>query len=163
MTIKIKLYFLTFIAITRPFNFIAQSESKPDKGNVNFHTGTMLLYSTVSIGYEALDLAKKSERHSIRPLFRIGIWNARVATNNVGAQCAIGFSYVLGSKSHHLEHSSEFVSHFDKGLKGQPFTYIASTYRPFVGYRYDSQKKPLILRIGIGWKEVLQIGVGYKL
>ncbi|MBA2613063.1 MAG: hypothetical protein H0U95_13925 [Bacteroidetes bacterium] len=145
------------------FHSIAQSEQRPDKGNVNFSTGTVLLYSTVSIGYESPDLLKKSVKHSLRPLVKFGVWNARVATNNVGSQCSIGLSYVIGSTSHHFEHSSEFVSHFDKGLKGQPIVYIASLYRPFVGYRYDSQNNTFIFKIGVGWKEVLQMGIGCKL
>ena len=163
MNTKIRLYFILVLISFAHFNFIAQSEAKPDKGNVNVHTSTVLLYSTISIGYESFDLLKKNERHSIRPLIRIGLWNARLATNNVGVQCAIGFSYVFGLKSHHFEHSSEFVPHFDKGLKGQPIVYIASMYRPFVGYRYESPSKPFIFRIGVGWKEVLQIGFAYKL
>lgn len=163
MNAKIKFLFIILLVVTRITDIFAQSNPKPDRGNINLHTGTLLLYSTVSIGYESLDLAKKSARHSLRPLLRIGVWNARIASNNVGVQCAVGFSYVLGSKSHHFEHSSEFVSHFDKGLQGQQIVYIASLYRPFVGYRYDSQSKPFIFRIGIGWKEALQIGIGYKL
>ena len=61
MNTKTKLYFITILALIGPINFRAQSEPKPDTGNINFHTGTVLLYSTVSIGYECFDLAKKSE------------------------------------------------------------------------------------------------------
>ncbi len=163
MKSTIKLLVFTILASINPINSIAQSEPKTDKGNINLHTSTVLLYSTMSIGYESIDLAKRSARHSIRPLIRIGVWNARLSVNNVGVQSAIGFSYVLGSKNHHFEHSSEFVSHFDKGLKGQSMLFIAGTYRPFIGYRYDSQNKRFIFRIGVGWKEALQVGLGYKL
>lgn len=160
---KMRFYLLFVLTAVITRESTAQSDPKPDRGNVNFHTGTILIYSTVSLGYEAFDLLKKSQRHSLRPLLRAGIWNANVFNRNTGVQCAAGFSYILGSGRHHFEHSSEFVSHFDRGLKGQAITYIAGTYRPFAGYRFDSKDQSFIFRIGIGWKEVVQLGLGYRL
>jgi len=157
-----KIFFVIFALFFCKSNLVAQLNTSSDKGNINMHFGTIAVYNTFSIGYELPDILKKSQKHTIRALIRLGIWNANLVHYNNGTQGAVGFSYIFGSKKHHFEHSSEFVMHFDKGLKGQPIVYIGSLYRPFIGYRFEAENSPLIFRIGIGWKEALQIGFGYK-
>ena len=134
-----------------------------DKGNFNIHYGTLLVYQTYSIGYEGFDLLRNGARHSVRPVLRIGSWSAALVGKNLGMQTAIGASYLLGKGSHKFEHSSELVLHFDKSLRSQSLSYIASLYRPFIGYRYEPAHIRFIARVGMGWKEVLQIGIGYRL
>ena len=134
-----------------------------ERGNLNLHYGTLAVYNTYAIGYELFDLLKNSERHHISPLIRIGGWNSSISEKNRGFQSSFGFSYLLGKKNHHLELTNEIVAHFDKGLKGQDIVYIGSLYRPFLGYRYQSVSNKFIGRFGFGWKELLQIGIGFKL
>ncbi len=155
---KSLLLFLTFFLIQSSFT----QESRRDKGNVNIHLGTILIYSTYSLGYEGFDLLK-NEKHSIRPAIGIGGWNANVFERNTGVQSNIGFTYSLGKKSHLLDVGSAVVFHFDKSLKGNGLTFIAATYRPYLGYRFQPVDKKLILKIGFGWREVLQVGVGWRL
>ena len=140
---------------------ISQEKIK-DKGNINIHFGTVLLYNTYSIGYELFDLMPNSERHSIKPVVRIGGWSASVSDKNSGVLSTVGFSYLFGKGNHLLEHSSEFVAHFDKGLKGQILTFIGGLYRPFLGYRFQPLDKKIIIRFGVGWKEVFQFDLGYR-
>ena len=153
---------IVFVITLFCFNSTAQDEKK-DHGNVNLHFGTLMVYSTFSIGYESFDFLSNSESHSIHGNIRVGGWNASISNKNSGVQSSLGISYLYGKKNHKLEFNSEFVAHFDKGLKGQAITYIASLYRPFLGYRYQPLDKKIILRFGIGWKEVVQFGVGFRL
>ena len=134
-----------------------------DKGNINIHYGTIIVYQTYSLGYETFDLLKNSEKHQLRPLIRFGGWKANLTEPNNGLQASIGLSYLLGSSNHHLEFTNEMVTHFDKSLKGQGLVYISSLYRPFLGYRYQSENSKFIGRVGFGWKEILQLGLGFRL
>lgn len=143
--------------------FYSKSILSQERGNLNLHFGSVAVYNTYSIGYELFDLLKKSETHQISPLIRFGGWNSSISEKNRGFQSSLGVSYLLGKKNHHLEFTNELVAHFDEGLKGQNIVYISSLYRPFLGYRYQSEKNKFIGRIGVGWKELLQLGVGVKL
>ena len=138
--------------------YTAQTEGRH---NINLHLGSLAVYNTFSIGYEYHDLMNAIDKHQLKPVIRGGGWGASIINKNKGVQTSLGLSYLYGRK-HMLEFASEYVVHFDKGLKGQSITYIAATYRPFLGYRYEGEKK-MIFRIGAGWKEVVQFGVGYKL
>lgn len=137
-------------------------EKMKDKGNINLHVGSMLLYNTYSVGYESFNLIPNLEKHSIKSVVRFGGWNANVLNKNVGALSSFGLVYLFGKGSHKLEHSSEFVTHFDKGLKGQKITYVGGLYRLFLGYRFQPVDKKIILRFGLGWREVFQFGLGYR-
>lgn len=134
-----------------------------DKGNVNVHFGTIIVYQTYSLGYETVDLLRDSKKHQLRPLVRFGGWGANFTERNNGFQTSIGLSYLFGSSSHHLEFANEIVNHFDKSLKGDGFVYISSLYRPFLGYRYQSTNNRIIARVGLGWKEIFQLGFGVRL
>lgn len=158
---KASLIILLFLSIVFSKNSSAQS-IVTDKGNIHFHFGTIMVYSTFSIGYESFNLIKNSKRHQLRPLLRAGVWNSSFTSKNTGMQSSLGFSYLLGKKNHFFEHSSELVTHFDKGLKGQTIVYIGSLYRPYFGYRYQPIDKRIIAKIGVGWKEVIQIGIGFR-
>lgn len=159
---KISTLIITFISILFSGIINAQSEVK-DKGNINLHFGTLVVYNTYSIGYESFDLIKNIERHQLRPVIRVGGWNSSFASENTGTQSSLGISYLFGNRNHFFEHCSEIVSHFDKGLKGQPIVYIGSLYRPYLGYRYQPLNKRIIAKIGFGWKELIQVGFGYRL
>ena len=152
----------TFIFILFSGILNAQSEVK-DKGNINIHFGTLVVYNTYSIAYESFDLIKNIERHQLRPIIRVGRWSSSFASKNIGTQSSLGLSYLYGKGNHFFEHSSEIVNHFDKGLKGQPIVYIGSLYRPYLGYRYQPLDKRIIVKIGFGWKELVQVGFGYRL
>ena len=153
-----KKYLLLILTLNMTLLSFAQ-----DRGNINLHFGTIIVYQTYSLGYETPNLLKNSEKHQLSPLIRIGGWKSSISEKNTGFQSALGFSYLFGANNHHLEFSNEIVTHFDKGLKGQSTVYIASLYRPFLGYRYQSKNNKFIGRIGFGWKELLQIGIGFKL
>lgn len=158
---KISIFTITLILVLFSKNIYAQSESS-DKGNLNIHFGTLVVYNTYSIGYESFDLIKKIEKHQFRPVIRIGGWNSSFINKNSGILSSFGVSYLFGKRNHYFEHSSEVISHFDKGLKGQPIVYIASLYRLYFGYRYQPNNKKIIVKIGIGWKEFIQVGLGYR-
>jgi hypothetical protein len=128
-----KIIFVISVLLFCKSKLVAQRDTILDKGNINVHFGTIVVYNTFSIGYEFPDLLKKSLKHTIRPLIRLGVWNSNLVHFNRGTQGTIGFTYVFGRTKHHFEHSSEFVMHFDKGLKGQTIVYIGSLYRPFIG------------------------------
>ncbi len=140
--------------------------SQKNRGNINVLYGTIIAYKTYSIGYESLDLFNTSiihsDKHHLSALVRFGGWNSTVSIENSGIQSAFGLSYLYGEGNHYFEHSSELVFHFDHSLKGEGYNYIASLYRPFIGYRYQPLEKKYLFRIGIGWKEALQIGFGYR-
>lgn len=57
----------------------------------------------------------------------------------------------------------DVVFHFDKGLKGQSITYFGALYRPFLGYRWQNPDRKIMAKIGVGWYEVVQFGIGFKL
>jgi hypothetical protein len=152
---------LLFFLIVFSSVISAQSASK-DKGNLHFHFGIIMVYNTFSIGYESSNLIKNSERHQLRALLRAGVWNSSFANKNTGVHSSLGISYLFGKKNHYLEHSSELVTHFDRGLKGQTIVYIGALYRPYLGYRYQPSDKRIIAKIGVGWREVIQIGIGYR-
>jgi len=153
------LLLIFFLVGTHQFS----SAQSNDKGNIHLHFGAVVVYSTYSVGYESFDLLKNSTKHQIRPFVRIGGWNASIFNKNNGSLGTIGASYLFGRKNHFLEHSSAFVAHFDRGLKGKPITFIGGLYRPYLGYRYQPSEKKVIFKIGTGWREVVQVGFGYRL
>lgn len=152
---------LAIVFILFGASIYAQSEFK-DKGNVNLHFGTLIVYNTYSIGYEGRDLIKNIKKHQLRPVIRFGKWDSSFANKNTGIQSALGLSYLLGKEKYFFEHSSELVFHFDKGLKEQTGVYIGSLNRLYFGYRYQPLNKKFIVKIGIGWKELFQFGFGYR-
>lgn len=135
---------------------------KKDKGNINLHLGAILYYTTYSIGYESLDFLHH-EKHSLRANLAAGTWTTSFLGKNIGFQTNIGLNYSLGKKHHLLDIGSALVFHFDKSLKNEGLSYIATTYRPFIGYRYQPLEKRIILKIGFGWKELLQLGFGIRI
>jgi len=142
------------------------SFSQKNRGNINVLYGTIIAYKTYSIGYESLDLFNTSiihsDKHHLSALVRFGGWNSTVSIENSGIQTAFGVSYLYGKNNHYFEHSSEVVIHFDQSLKGNGLNFIGTLYRPFIGYRFQPLEKKFLFRIGIGWKEALQIGFGYR-
>lgn len=145
-----------------PYFVIGQQEQK-DKGSLNIHLGTNIIYNTYSIGYESSDLVQKVEKHQIRPNIKVGGWQSSLTQKNTGIIASMGFSYLYGEGNHLFEHSSELITHFDKGLKGQSLIYIGTLYRPYFGYRYQPLNQKIILKFGFGWKEIIQIGLGFRL
>jgi hypothetical protein len=154
-----KIFILLLVSIP---HFILGQNSNPDRGNINFHFGSIIAYKTYSIGYESFDLLKNTNHHQLRAIIRFGGWKSTFMNTNTGSQQSIGLSYLYGKTNHFLEFSSELVNHFDRGLKGQSIVYIGSMYRPFLGYRYQPVDKKIVARLGVGWKEVFQIGLGYR-
>nr|WP_299207055.1 hypothetical protein [uncultured Brumimicrobium sp.] len=159
---KASITILLFLSIAFSKNSYSQSTS-PDQGNLHFHFGSIMVYNTFSVGYESFNLLKNSKRHQFRPLLRAGMWNSSFSNKNTGVHSSIGIAYLFGKKNHFIEHSSEFVTHFDKGLKGQTIVYIGALYRPYLGYRYQPSGKRIIAKIGLGWREVIQVGIGLRL
>jgi len=133
-----------------------------DRGNVHVHFGTVFVYSTYSVGYESFDLLKNTNKHQLRPFLRVGGWSASIINVNKGSIGTAGMSYLFGGENHFLELSSAFVAHFDRGLKDQAITFIGGLYRPYLGYRYQPSGKKMIFKIGAGWREVVQVGFGYR-
>lgn len=133
-----------------------------DNGNVNLHIGSMFFYNTVSVGFESLDFTKKLEKIQLRGSVKAGLWSASIVNANSGFQSAAGISCLYGN-THKIEFSNDVVFHFDRSLKGDGLTYIAATYRPFIGYRFQNPEKRLILKLGVGWREVIQCGIGFKI
>ena len=133
-----------------------------EKGNVNIHVGTMLFYNTFSFGYESVDLTKKLKKLQTRGSIKTGFWTASIINANSGFQSAVGTSFAYGN-IHKIEFSNDLVFHFDKSLKHNGLTYITATYRPFLGYRFQNPEKKLIFRLGIGWREIVQCGIGFKI
>lgn len=154
-TIKILLSFVAINMCTTIFSQISE------KGNVNLHIGTIIYYNTFSLGYESKSLLK-SNRHQLRTNVRLGMWTSSIFDKNKGSLTSLGGTYLFGNK-HYIEFSSEVVFHFDRGLKGQTLSYIGTTYRPFLGYRWENPERKILTRIGFGWYEVVQIGIGYKI
>lgn len=132
-----------------------------ERGNVNLHFGSLAVYSTYSVGYESPYLLSK-DKHHLTMNMRLGGWSASVLNKNNGSLTSVGGTYLFGNK-HCLEFSSDLVFHFDKGLKGQPLTYIGTTYRPFLGYRWQNPENRFLARFGVGWYEIIQFGIGFKI
>lgn len=158
MRLFIFLIFVLFSSST-----ISAQNDAIDRGNINLHFGSIVVYNTFSIGYESPDILKKYNHHQIRLLSKIGRWNTTLLNKNAGLNGTLGFSYLIGKKNHYFEHNSEVVFHFDEGLKDQGLVHVASTYRIFLGYRYMPKNKRLFFKIGAGWYELFQIGFGYRL
>ena len=133
-----------------------------DNGIVNLHFGSMFFYNTVSLGYESFDFTKKLEKIQFRGSVKTGLWSASIVDANSGFQSAAGISFLYGN-THKIEFSNDIVLHFDRSLKGNGLTYIATTYRPFLGYRFQNPEKRLMLKLGVGWREVIQCGLGFKI
>lgn len=132
-----------------------------ERGNVNLHFGSLAIYSSYSIGYESPALLSK-DKHHITMNARWGAWSASILNRNNGSLTSVGGTYLFGNK-HCFEFSSDLVFHFDKGLKGQPITYIGTIYRPFLGYRWQNPENRFLVRFGFGWYEIFQVGIGYRL
>ncbi len=152
--------YITLVLALSVFQNLLGQEN--DKGNVNIHVGTMLFYNTYSLGYESFDFTKNLQKLQIRGNVKTGIWSASVVNSNRGFQSAIGVSLAYGN-FHKLEFSNDLVLHFDKSLNQKGVSYIATTYRPFIGYRFQNPEKKLIFRLGIGWREVIQCGIGFNI
>lgn len=144
------------------FLFQNVTAQEKDNGNVNLHLGSMFFYNTISIGYESLDFTKKLEKIQLRGNIKTGFWSASIVDANSGFQGAAGISFLYGN-THKFEFSNDVVFHFDRSLKGNGLTYIATTYRPFIGYRFQNPEKKLIFKLGVGWREVIQCGIGFKI
>lgn len=133
----------------------------PDRGSITLHAGSLFYYNTYSLGYESPALWSKNQ-HQVRINGRVGGWSAFIIQKNKGILTSIGGTYLLGTK-HCLEISSEVVFHFDKSLKGQSVSYIGALYRPFLGYRWQNPDRKIATRIGVGWYEIIQFGIGFRI
>lgn len=154
--------FLLILSILSILNSHAQTNKK-SLGHVGIHMGTSIFYNTASIRYESPAMLTIGQHHSFGLHADLGIWQSSVSQKNTGLLNALGFTYLIGNERHCFEHSSSLVAHFDKGLKGQPVVYIASLYRGYVGYRFRFPSKRLYGKIGIGWREFIQLGFQYSL
>ncbi|MEO9531365.1 MAG: hypothetical protein ABJG68_13765 [Crocinitomicaceae bacterium] len=151
---------IAFVAFLLVFESAMTQEK--EKGNVNIHVGTMLFYNTISLGYESFDFTKNLQKLQVRGNVKTGLWSASILDANLGFQSAAGISFLYGN-NHKIEFSNDIVFHFDKSIKHNGMTYIATTYRPFIGYRFQNPEKKLILKLGVGWREVFQCGIGFKI
>lgn len=154
---------VTIVMIWSTLPCAAQNNDERDKGIATFHIGSLIVYNTYSIGYETFDLLRNQVKHQLRPSVRLGAWSSTFAEKNTGIQNAVGLTYLYGNGNHLLELGSEIVFHYDQGLKGQALVYIGALYRPFVGYRYQPVDKNIVIKGGLGWKELIQVGLGVKL
>jgi len=142
------------------YSAICQEKDPVNKGAIQISAGTLYFYRVASIGYESPSLVQLRSKHTFKFSVNTGLWNARLSAPNTGTQINANLIYVFGEKAHKLEMDLGFTSHFDKGLKGQYFSYIATLPKFFLGYRYEQRK--LYYKLGLGWYEALQVGIGYK-
>ncbi len=157
----IKLFFISLLLLSGQ---LCTAQDKPvDFGNVNIHIGTIAVYSTYSIGYESFDLLPATPKHALRLNGGLGFWSASLFNKNTGFQTNISAIYGFGQKKHLLDLGFGAVFHSDKSLKGEGLSYIGTLYRPYIGYRFQPHDKRIILKIGSGWREVIQLGLGWRI
>jgi len=149
---------LGFVLLFGSFNSFCQDNEGAIYGQFN----TILIYSNYTLNYESKDIINQFEKHSLRFSGGLGGWTTSAFNKNSGTLLNYGINYNYGSKSHLLEFGLTYQNHFDKGLKDQPIVFIGSTFRPFFGYRYQPLERKLFFKIGTGWREVVQIGLGYR-
>ncbi|MFK8038792.1 MAG: hypothetical protein AB8B74_10915 [Crocinitomicaceae bacterium] len=154
-----QLFILYMIIIGSPLSLFCQK----DKGAIFGQFNTVLIYSNYTINYETKSLFSTSEKHNLMLTAGIGGWSTSAFNKNSGVVVNYGINYLFGSNSHLLEVDLNYQNHFDKGLKGQLIVFIGSTFRPFLGYRYQPKEGKVFFKIGTGWREVLQMGLGFRL
>jgi len=159
----ITLLILLFCAALPSFSQADSLTRDVDKGNINLQLGTVGVYSSYSIGYEFKDLFPKSEKHALRPQIGIGAWTAVFITANNGLQNYFSVSYLYGKGNHLFEHNSALVMIYDEDLTTDKMRLSTFVYRGFLGYRYQPKEKHIILKVGVGFYEVLQVGIGWRL
>lgn len=125
------------------------------------HVGTIAVYSTFSFGYESTSLIKL-KKHQLSLNVGIGGWHSSLIENNFGTQSNIGIVYLYGLNKHKLEIAYSEMFHFDQSLKSKNVVFIGRLSRPYLGYRYDTIDSRIYFKVGIGWKELLQFGVGFN-
>jgi len=153
---------ICLFCVFNTWNSFAQ-DAKKDLGYIDFHVGTLIVYNTYTIGYKGPSLIKSGTKHQLRPIISFGGWKSTFFENNRGSLASLGLTYWYGKEKHFFEFSSELVFHFDKGLKGQSLVSTGVLYRPFIGYRYAPSSKRLTAKVGVGWYELFQFGLGFKL
>ena len=138
-----------------------------DTNPINNHTITFELsntvaYGTLSLNYESVDFLKKSDKHIAKFSLGFGRWSSELWESNTGFQFNSNFIYLFGANSHHFEADLGLTYHFDKGLEKSKYAYIGTIPNVFLGYRFQKPEKHFMFKIGAGWYELIQAGIGYS-
>jgi len=155
---RVPLLFFLIFAIHSPFCYSQTS----NKGLIYIQAGTLFVYSTSSLGYECPDFFKSIDVHSLSAFAGIGVWRSTFTSKTQGMQFNLGGSYLLGNKSHKLEIAYSYMFHFHNSLKSKKTNYVTGLSRPYIGYRFAPNNRKIIVKIGTGWKEIVQLGFGYR-
>jgi hypothetical protein len=144
------------------FQLISFGQKFPQFGSIHLNYGSVFVYSTKQLVYESPDLYKKNNLFAVQFIAGGGLWKASYTQESKGSLLTFGTSILLGKQSHFLEHNSSLNFHYGQSLKGNHAVFIGTLYRPYLGYRFQPKDKHLILKIGSGWKEIIQLGVGWR-
>jgi len=153
---KIKYFLTTFTFFTFWFNGKAQDTddlSKIARNDINVYVG---IYD-LNINYERNIIQSAKSYSNIR----VGYGYVMNNFGGEGRYIGPAFVHLLGKGNGHVE--------FDVGIKYMLTNTIvdpdfSDTVIPdiFVGYRYETPSNGLVLRAGLNYPTVLNIGVGYK-
>ena len=141
---------------------VTNGQDPHDFGSLHLNYGTIFVYSTKLLTYESPDILKNNEILGINFNGGGGLWKASYSESSKGTMLNIGMSLTVGKGSHYLEHNSALNFHYGASLKGDYSLYIGTLYRAYLGYRFQPKEKHIILKIGSGWKEIIQIGIGWR-
>lgn len=154
----------SFIIFTLGSFCISQSD---DKNPINNHTltielGNTIIYGTLSLNYESIDFLKNSDKHIAKFSVGAGRWSSDLWESNVGFQFNSNLIYLYGANSHHFEADLGLTYLFDNGLEKSKYAYISTIPNVFLGYRFQKPTKHFMFKIGAGWYELIQLGLGYS-
>jgi hypothetical protein len=141
----------------------AMSQRTYDSGTIFVHAGTIGFYASQSLGYESRDFLRGNYTHSVSAFAAAGRWHSAITQDNAGFQWNLGAAYALCFGSHAMEHRSLLAFHYDQSLKSNGLAYLGCRYKTYVGYRLHFARQRMVLRVGAGWPEFVQAGLGYRI
>ncbi len=153
--------FLFSLLITVVFTFTVKSQNA-NRGNLFLHGGSVALYSTASVGYEAPNFLKR-DNHYFTAVGSVGLWNAILFGSNSGFQTKAGLMYLSGAGNNHFEFQGGLTLHFDESLDQPTPVLVVTLPYLFLGYRYQNYDGRFFFKAGLGLLELVQLGVGIKL
>lgn len=141
---------------------LANSQENKAFGAIQLSTGTLHVYRVLNLGYESPTLLQLGTKHQFRLAANAGLWQARLYNTNLGSQTNANLIYLFGGNAHKLEVNAGLTVHFDKGLKGQFLTHIGTLPKFYLGYRFEKTEQHLYYKVGMGWYEAVQLGIGWR-
>lgn len=134
-----------------------------DAGNIVINSGTSIIFNTLTIGYESPSLLGDLKKHKLRLGLHSGLWHASLFNSNLGVQIKPQFVYLLGNAVHQLEVNYGIALYLDSNIDEAGINYIGRRQTFYMGYRLKPKTHSLFFKLGAGYPELLQLGVGYQI